>query len=139
MKKQISPFTTENAHSQKVIDKLNSIWNKNPDAWWILSEMQKHFDNFELDYFAEHAADNGLAIEYRRVSRQAHCAVAIIVGAEFCIAIYVLLSHTRLYRIYCMECKRLRYSIWKLDSTFSVHAAVVVIHGAIFINRRHVQ
>lgn len=89
MKKQISPFTTENAHSQKVIDKLNSIWNKNPDAWWILSEMQKHFDNFELDYFAEHLQSRlpkEYVIEYNIRSlcgNKAYSAVVLDIDKEF--------------------------------------------------------
>lgn len=89
MKNQISPFTTENAHSQKVIDKLNFIWNKNPDAWWILSEMQKHFNDSELEYFAEHLKHelpNEFVIEYNVRSlcgKKAYSAVVLDVNKEF--------------------------------------------------------
>lgn len=102
MKKQISPFTTENAHSQKVIDKLNSIWNKNPDAWWILSEMQKHFDNFELDCFAEHLhheLPNEFVIEYNVRSlcgKKAYSAVVLSVEKEFSKEMFNdMVSHAR--------------------------------------------
>jgi hypothetical protein len=89
MKKQISPFTTENSHSQKVIDKLNFIWKKNPDAWWILSEMQLYFDNCELDCFAEHLQSRlpkEYVIEYNVRSlcgTKAYSAVVLDVEKEF--------------------------------------------------------
>lgn len=89
MKKKLSPFTTDNAHSQKVIDKLNSVWHKNQDAWWILSEMQLYFDDFELDCFAEHLQSRlprEYVIEYNIRSlcgKKAYSAVVLDVEKEF--------------------------------------------------------